>query len=826
MGQRQQLGASRRPRFIFRVISLVLVSACAMIGPQARAQAAAIEINQAAQPLGEALAQLGARTGLLIGVDAQLLRGLQAPALSGSYTPETALQALLVGSGFEAVRADDGSYTLRRLPKPPSDATLLPAVRIEASADDPSITEGTRRYTTKAVGVGGKTPRDPRQIQQSVSVVSAQRIREQALTTTEEALNQAAGVSLSQIGSYTSNASFSARGFSMGVQTDGGAAGVNFFWYNTGLPDLAILDHIEVLRGSDGLFAGAGNPGGTVNLVRKRALDHNQVVFDALAGSWDRYRTQIDVTGPLGLDGKLRGRFVAAEERRHYFYDTASSEKSVLYGVLEFDLTSTTLLSVGSSFEQLDRTGLYFGLPRYSTGEALGLPRSTCLCTDWSGRNEDNREVFVKLEQSLGDNWRFRLNLSQQWLDYDYLQANASGSVNPATLAGPLLFGGRTDVANRTKLADVMIDGRFDVLGMQQELLLGANWQDIFSDGTGVALYATRPPVDVFNFGAGAFPQPATPDTYVPLLPFGGQKQSGVYATLRSELSSTLHSVLGIRYSRYEYIYPVSNVYYTDSGLPTPYAGLSYDLTQALTLYGSYARIFQSQAGLQTADGDQLKPVLGNTYELGVKGAWLDNALTASLAGYRILRENASVLDVQSPTIPTCCYVTAGEVRSQGVDAEVTGQLLPGWQLSLAYNYNTNEYTSGFGTRNGTSFTPRTPEHLFKLWTMAQMPGVWSDLRIGGGINWQSKNFVSGTAATYNPETDQYNGPAVPYKYNQGSYAVTSLRGDYRVNEHWSAALNINNLFDENYYQTVNSSNTGNYYGEPRSFLVSLSGRW
>lgn len=805
-------------------LSCLVSPAIAAVADPAAAAVQPIRFDIAAGPLTSAISAFAATAGISLSFEPALAADKTSAGLSGSHSVDDGLVLLLAGTGLEAVAKTDGGYTLRAL-LPVSGATLLPVVKVAAAMDE-TITEGTGSYTARAVGVGGKTPRDPRHIQQSVSVVTAQRIRDQALTTAEEALGQATGVTLAQIGSYTSNASFRSRGFDMSVQTDGGAAGVNYFWYNTGLPDLAILDHIEVLRGSNGLFAGSGNPGGTVNLVRKRALDHNQVVFDALAGSWNRYRTQIDATGPLGWNGKLRGRFVAAQERRDYFYKGADSDKSVLYGVLEVDVTSSTLLSVGSSFEKQDRQGLYFGLPRYSTGESLGLSRGSCLCTDWSGRNETNHELFVKLDQTLGDNWHFRVNLSQQWLDYDYQQGNAAGAVNPATLAGPLLTGGRTDVSNRTKLADVMIDGRFEVFGFKQELLLGGNWQDIFSDGTGVSLYTTRPPVDVFDFERGAFLQPATPASYVPLTPFGGQKQTGIYVTLRSHLTDALQTVIGTRYSSYEYLFPPSNVFYKESGVPTPYAGLTYDLTQALSVYGSYASIFQSQAGLLTASNEALKAVKGNTYELGIKGAWLNSALTASLALYRVDRENAAILDFQSPTVPVCCYLAAGKVRSQGVDAEMTGQLLPGWQLSAGYTYNTSEFESGFGARNGTTFNPQTPEHLLKLWTTAQMPGAWSDLKLGGGVNWQSSNFVNGMAATYNPQTDQYDGPAVAYRYTQGAYAVVSLRGDYRLNEQWSVALNINNLFDKTYYQTVASSNTGNFYGEPRSFLVSVSGRW
>ncbi|WP_293391579.1 TonB-dependent siderophore receptor [Nevskia sp.] len=823
-------------RFISAPLRVVLGNAClavslacavhpAIAAPEDQAAAQTISFEIAAGPLTTALSAFAATAGISLSFEPTLAIDKTSAGLNGSHRVDDGLALLLAGTGLGAVAKTDGGYTLRALP-PASDATLLPVVKVAAAVDD-TITEGSGSYTARAVVVGGKTARDPRQIQQSISVVTAQRIRDQNITTAEEALAQATGISMTQSSGYLGHASFSARGFSMVLQTDGGAPQVNNFWYNSGLPDIAMLDHIEVLRGSDGLFAGAGNPGGTVNLVRKKPLDHNQVLFDALAGGWDRYRTQIDVTGPLGFGGKLRGRAVLAREDRDYFYDTVSSEKSVAYGVLEYDLTSSTLVTFGGSHEQTDRSGLYFGLPRYSTGADLKLPRSSCLCTDWSGRNDLNRDLFLQLRQSIGSNWNLRVNLTKQWVDYDYVQGNATGAVDPATLSGPLLAGARTDVSNGSKLADVTLDGRFDVFGFEQELVVGGNWQDMFSNGTGVSLYppTARPAVNVFDFNSGGFAQPGVPAAYVPLLPFGGQKQSGFYTTLRSEITPSLHSTLGIRFSNFEYLYPPGGVFYRESGVPIPFAGLSFDATRDVSLYASYSRIYQSQAGSLTEDGEPLKPIEGNTLEAGAKGAWIDGALTASVAVYKTLRKNASV-QVSTSTLPNCCFIADAEAESRGVDAEVTGEILPGWQLSLGYTFNLNEYKSGYGARNGTSYTPRTPKHLLKLWTMAQLPGGWSAARVGGGVNWQSDNFVTGTAATFNTATDRYDGPTVPFSFTQKAYAVVALRGDYRLNDHWSAGLNLNNLFDATYYQTISTSNGSNFYGEPRNVTLSVNGRW
>ncbi len=796
----------------------------------AQEAASAAEAQQRFQiPAGSleaALTALARQSGVLLVYLPELTRGQKTSGLSGEYSVRDALTALLSDTDLEATSTANGSYTLQR--RAEDGALKLPAVRVEgrvAAENRQDITEGSGSYTTPAITVAGKTARDPRQIQQSVSVVTAQRIRDQVMTTTEDALAQVTGVTLTQGSGYTTNASFTARGFAMGIQTDGGAVGVNNIWYQTGLPDLAVLDHVEVLRGSDALFAGSGAPGGVVNVVRKRPVDQPQVLVDALVGSWDRVRTQVDVSAPLGWNDRLRGRFVFAEEKRDYFYDTVDSEKTVLYGVTDADLTDSTLLTVGVSYEQFTRNGLFFGLPRFSTGEDLKLPREACLCTQWSGRHDESRELFAKLNQALSDDWNLKVNLSQQWLDYDYTDGNATGGVDPLTGLGALMQASQTDVSNTTKLADVSIDGRFAVFGVEQEVVMGFNWQDMYSDGDGVGLYDVPPPVDVFAFNPADYARPGVPDSYTGLKPFGGQRQSGYYVTVRSQWTDRLSTTVGMRSSSFKNRYTAGNMETEYSDIRTPYAGASYDLSASLTAYTSYAQIYAPQAYYFTESGDLVDPSEGDTYELGVKGAWLDGALNGYVAVYRIEEKNRAQ-QVSVGADWTCCYATTGAVESRGIDAEVSGQLLPGWELSLGYTFNINEYTSGDDETNGTSYNSQTPKHLLKLWSMLRLPGDGANWRVGGGVNWQSRNYQSGSAATYNPETDRYDGPAIPFEYSQDAYAVVGLRGEYAINATWTAALNVNNLLDETYYQTVSTSNTGNYYGEPRNWTVSLSGRW
>ncbi len=134
----------------------------------------------------------------------------------------------------------------------------------------------------------------------------------------------------------------------------------------------------------------------------------------------------------------------------------------------------------------------------------------------------------------------------------------------------------------------------------------------------------------------------------------------------------------------------------------------------------------------------------GNSYEIGAKGSWLDGALTGYIAGYDVQRDHAAEQLTGISAVFgnfACCYTDTGKVQSQGIDAELTGQILPGWQVAAGYTYNINKYTSGDGSSNNAAFMPQTPKHLLKLWSMYQLPGELSAIRLGGGVDAQTTNY-------------------------------------------------------------------------------------
>ncbi|MCP1469673.1 TonB-dependent siderophore receptor [Sphingobium sp. OAS761] len=843
----RRAGRRRALRPALGALLLATAAAGAVLLPAGPATAQTVRgYTVPAGSLADAINSFAEQSGAQILYDAALTEGRRSPGLEGRFGVAEGLSRLLAGSGVTFRQTGTNIFTLELAPQSATGAIELGPVRVEGAtgsggvnraSSDPLMTEGTGSYTTRGIGVGGKTARDPRQIQQSVSVITQQRIQDQGLIDVNEALDQTTGITVMDLGVQGSQNIYS-RGLPVNnVQFDGGSPTIFNDYLSYGLPDLAPYDHVEVLRGADGLFSGSGEAGATVNLVRKRPLEHSQVLFDALAGSWNHYRVQIDVTGPLAAGGRLRGRFVAAYEDRDYFYDVAENKKTVLYGIVEADLTGSTLLTLGASHEKNDSVPNGIGLPRYLTGEDIGLSRSTCICTSWSTWDTETTELFAKLEQAIGEDWTFKANLSRRYADTDARYAYSIGAVNPFTLEGPFLDGRIHHFPNRQTLIDANLHGRFALFGMGHELLLGTSWQDVNADGARYAFpIRDAIPVDIFSFEPDGFADPGEPAFFDIVYTERGQKQFGAYGSLRSDVTERLHTVIGLRYSEFEYNSVLDRfnyltgaqtssgvTRYKDDGVVTPFAGVTYDVAASVSLYASYSEIFKSQANRIASSGEPLGPITGASYEIGAKGSWADGRLTASLSAYRIERKNEGLRTDEVSPISGCCYIAAAEVRSQGVEAELTGEVLPGWQVFAGYTYNENRYETGYGANDGNIFQPLTPKHLFKLWTMVQLRGALSDLRLGGGINAQSKSFVRGTATNYTPGGT----PTGTFSYDvtQDAYAIFSLRADYRLTDNWSAAINLNNIFDKTYYQTLLSDiRCCQYYGEPRNVLVSLRG--
>ncbi|MBW6097279.1 TonB-dependent siderophore receptor, partial [Pseudomonas aeruginosa] len=661
------------------------------------------------------------------------------------------------------------------------------------------VISGESTSATQPPGVTtlGKVPLKPRELPQSASVIDHERLEQQNLFSLDEAMQQATGVTVQPFQLLTT--AYYVRGFKVdSFELDGVPALLG----NTASSpqDMAIYERVEILRGSNGLLHGTGNPAATVNLVRKRPQREFAASTTLSAGRWDRYRAEVDVGGPLSASGNVRGRAVAAYEDRDYFYDVADQGTRLLYGVTEFDLSPDTLLTVGAQYQHIDSITNMAGVPMAKDGSNLGLSRDTYLDVDWDRFKWDTYRAFGSLEQQLGGGWKGKVSAEYQEADSRLRYAGSFGAIDPQTGDGGQLMGAAYKFKSIQRSLDANLNGPVRLFGLTHELLGGVTYaQGETRQDTARFLNLPNTPVNVYRWDPHGVPRPQIGQYTSPGTTTTTQK--GLYALGRIKLAEPLTLVVGGRESWWDQDTPATR--FKPGRQFTPYGGLIWDFARDWSWYVSYAEVYQPQADRQTWNSEPLSPVEGKTYETGIKGELADGRLNLSLAAFRIDLENNPQEDPDHPGPPNNpFYISGGKVRSQGFELEGTGYLTPYWSLSAGYTYTSTEYLKDSQNDSGTRYSTFTPRHLLRLWSNYDLP--WQDRRwsVGGGLQAQSDYSVD------------YRGVSM----RQGGYALVNMRLGYKIDEHWTAAVNVNNLFDRTYYQSLSNPNWNNRYGEPRSF--------
>ena len=283
-----------------------------------------------------------------------------------------------------------------------------------ADASDEIIVSGVYTIPDKidtATGLGLSVRETP----QSVSIVTAQRILDQNLISVADVIENGVGVAVNEVDDVRN--SFYARGFEIrNTQIDGVPAAWTLAGANgeTNM-DVSIYERVEIVRGATGLLSGAGDPSASVNLVRKHADATNWGGYvNGSFGSWDTVRASADIGGALTSDGRIRVRGVARYEQGKSYIDLYDNKKVVLYGVVDAEVTDTTLVRAGISYQKGQPDGALWGaLPTfYTDGTTTRLARSQSTAAPWTHWNTSNQNIFATVQQQLGADWSFTLNFN------------------------------------------------------------------------------------------------------------------------------------------------------------------------------------------------------------------------------------------------------------------------------------------------------------------------------------------------------------------------------------------------------------------------------
>ena len=709
------------------------------------------------------------------------------------------------------------------------DPVDLGAVTITAT-DISTRTERNSTYKSSAMSTTTGLALSPRETPQSVSNVTMTRIEDEGITDMSEAMRKTTGITVIQNSGTTR---FLSRGFYVDqIQEDGvsstvsGGASGNPYRDAQSLTDLAIYDHIEVVRGPTGLTQSNGEPGGTINAVRKRPTVDFQASASAEAGSWDTYRTVGDISGSLNEAQTLRGRFVGILNKKGSFKDDVGEQSGTAYGILEADIDENTLVTFGAIYQKKSETPDYFGLPLDVNGNSLNLPKETYLGLDWTKSHYNKTNLFAELEHYFNDEWRIVAKANYLRYDSDTVLGALVGPAagcDPDHPLGQMNNHQSYDNSGWQAAGVLNVNGVYPLLGRKHDVFLTANLNREHSDSTWRRVLDSTA-FDITDFTGSEIAEPDWGNDSIlkNRTSYDADRTDlGLLLGTRYNLTEDWHIIAGARYAKFK---SRGHTYWQIwNGKPdpdgtttseqttthlTPYGGVTWDFAKSSSLYFSYTEIFKPQSA-RDASGNFLDPLVGENYELGLKSEWFDRKLNTSIALFHLSQKNRAYY----PDPKSDIAIALGEVVSRGVELEASGEILPGWNVFAGYPFNTSSYEHD-PSKEGDTYSPYTAKHILRAYTTFNLPGPAYRWTVGAGAQVQSR-----TKNTIN---------SYPYTLEQGGFVVYDASVHYKITDKIKASFIVNNIFDRRYFLNVNNRalSMNSYYGDPRNFLLRISAEY
>jgi len=774
------------PRCVSLWLGLGTLSAVGVVPVASAAQQTQLyAFAQPSQPLAAALNAFSRTTGQSV-VYTLELPDLQAPALNGSLSAEQALQQLLGNAGLSWRRLDARTLTLELADS--AGALNLEATNVNSQMDDYSY-----QPPASASIMRGQGP--IQDIPQAINVVPAQVIRDQAPRNLDDALANVSGITQGNNFGGTSDTVMK-RGF--GDNRDGSIM-------RDGMPLVqgrslnASTERVEVLKGPASLLYGIQDPGGVINVVSKRPQLEQ---YNALTLRGSTYGSGkngsgggLDSTGALG-DSPLAYRLIVDHEDEDYWRNYGVHRESLVAPSLAWLGEDTQVVLAYEHREFLypfDR-GTAFG----SDGHPLNIPATRRLdepFNDMEGRSDLYR---LEVDHQLSDDWKAHFGYSFNRETYDASQVRVT-AVNEAKGTLTRSIDGTHNAMSRDQFATFSLNGNVVVAGMRHDLLVGVDHEDrkVFRGDL-----IRQTPSATFSYEN----------------PLYGQQQEGsnVRASdsdqtdkLRTDslfIQDALHLdehwilVAGGRFQQYDQYAGRGRPFKanTDNSGQTwvPNAGVVYKVDEQLSLYGSYSESFKpnsSIAPLSIGGGQTLlldggiAPEEGKSWELGAK-LDIPGQLTGNLALFDITKRNVLVADGDSNP-GTIIYSNAGQVRSRGVELDLTGQLSERWSLIGSYAFTDAEVTKDPELKG--KRLQNVARHSGSLSAVYDYGSLFGGdrLRLGAGARYVGER--AGNASN---------------DFDLPAYTVADAFASYetQLDEHKvRLQLNVKNLFDRVYYTSA-----------------------
>ncbi len=760
---------------------------------QASGAAAKTRFDIRPQPLAQALIQFSNATGVQLFFNADLARGVSSKGAQGALTRKEALGRILAGSGLTYKFTNASTVAIQ---KPEAAVPAGPAVEGAINLDTINV-QGAEEsaygpvvgYRATRTGTATWTDTPIRDVPQSIQVVPRQILEDQQDSSLVSALQNVSNVSqLSENGGRADT--FTIRGFDQrNYKINGLTVNQALITDETNI-DPAWIERAEVLKGPSAVLYGDGGYGGTVNIVTRSPSLTPGAEASFGYGSYGRTRADFSVTGPVaGLDD-LAFRLTGAAQGVGSWRDMVSdSKRQFIAPSLLWTPSADTKVWIDAAYTR-QTAPIDFGLIGVD-GKPI-KPYTRYLNETWAKQTGHKSMVDYGVEHRVND-WlqiRARGNFSEG--EAHRLRAPA------VKVVGDLLTHRAADQYDASHSGNFVLDSvlDFDTGPFKHHVVMGGEYQNGWRS---VTLYQAKlASIDIYDPVYGALPGPFSLSSIT--------KSRVVTKSLffqdQIDLTSQIKLLGGVRYEDEKVSNDTTGV---RSGYgatrATPRLGLVYQPLDWLSLYASYSEGYQAQGGTDES-GRAFTPETGRQYEVGAKFDIIPDRLSATLSAFRIVRQGVLTTPADSDY-----SIQTGQQRSQGVELDVNGEILPNWNVMASVGYDDAQITKDelFPVGNSLANTPRWGGSLWSTYMFED--GPLTGFGFGGGFVARGKRYA-----------DLYNTVTLP------GYVRFDATAFYNINEHFKATLTVKNLFNTQYIFSAQNNNEI-YPGDPFTVMLGISAK-
>lgn len=589
--------------------------------------------------------------------------------------------------------------------------------------------------------------------------------------------------------------------------------GIGGFWWNQ-QEDAAMIEKIEFVKGPADFMIGASNGGGVTNIVTKQPVKERLAFVNATFGSFNLVRLAVDFGGSLNKNGKISYRFNAGVHKQNRAFQYGKALRYFICPVIKYDINAKTSVTAEYNYMWAKTQGNNDYLPSIN-GKMFALPRNFAVADDKSDQPIMADSYYrMGLKHDFNNNWHLNAQFAYvngKWVGPE-MDTEDDFRVSGDTL---YRYASYEDYRNFSKVALGVVDGKFYTgKKIEHKVMFGPNFSqwgntDAYGDTWGqqkFGLYIPRPDYYIHPDSLRNYPIDDSSKLRLHEATLYAQdnvKIAGkLIITLAGRFTHATISLWGYNVPKYE-----ENTRYD---VFTPRGGVTWLFNDHLSAYALYDQFFNTQFG-PNYQNEPFKPMTGYNLEAGGKGFFINRKLGLNCSVFHIVRNNL----VTDDPFHSGFYIQKGQVVSNGIDFDLTGNLTPALVINANYEYVDAKITKDTDPANVGLKNFGTPNHSANLWLKYNLlKGKLKGMSFAAGYQFMGKRSAVGY---YNPD------PATRFLPVHNLFDASI---GYTI-ERFTLNLNVYNITNINYadrgYYNPTTREWRYTPGEPINFRLSVS---